>query len=109
MKKKKHIVYSTNPNFSFENEQDDHESLPNKEQNLKVIFEKKGRGGKSVTLIRGFIGSDADLKDLGKILKSKCATGGSVKDGEIIIQGKLAEKIVTILQELGYKAKKAGG
>ena len=103
------MVYSTNQNYEFENIDDSIDTLPPGEQNLKVIFEKKGRGGKQVTLIRDFVGNEDDLKDLGKLLKVKCGTGGSVSDGEILIQGDARSKIMEILKNKGYKAKLAGG
>lgn len=105
------IVYSTNPNFKLENDEinDVHETLPAKQQNLKVMLDKKNRSGKAVTLITGFVGKEEDLKELGKTLKTKCGVGGSVKDGEILVQGDFRDKIVELLLGLGYKAKKAGG
>ena len=82
------VVYSTNPNFAYEFEQtDDIQTLPSQQQRLYVSIDRKQRAGKEVTLIEGFVGTDDDLKDLGKILKSKCGVGGSVKDNEILIQG----------------------
>ena len=101
------IVYSTDPNFHYNYEEEaQQESLPPDKQLLKVIIDKKHRGGKVATLIKGFIGSDKDIDNLGKVLKIKCGTGGSVKNGEIIIQGENAEKITTILTSLNYKVKK---
>lgn len=104
------IVYSTNPDFSYENgnEEEDETLQPNK-QNLKVSIDRKKRKGKSVTLIEGFIGTNDDLKDLAKTLKSKCGVGGSAKDGEIIIQGELKQKVADILVNIGYKVKQVGG
>jgi translation initiation factor 1 len=102
------MVYSTNPNYKSEEETSNEETLPNEQQDLRVWLEKNHRGGKTATVIKGFAGSDADLESLGKTLKTKCGTGGSAKDGEIIIQGDHREKIMTILSQLGYKAKKAG-
>ena len=103
------IVYSTNPDFKFEEKRIESVTLPPAQQNLRVMLDRKQRGGKQVTLIIGFIGSIPDLETLGKILKSKCGTGGSVKDGEIIIQGDNRQKILEYLLKQGYKAKQAGG
>ena len=87
------IVYSTNPNFSYETENKEEEStLAKEKQNLRVFIEKKSRGGKTATIVKGFIGSEEDLKELAKLLKTRCGVGGSAKDGEIIIQGELKEK-----------------
>ncbi len=97
------VVYSTNPDFNYEYEQE--ETLAPEKQNLKVVLDSKQRKGKTVTLIQGFIGTEEDLKELAKLLKNKCGTGGSVKDGEIIIQGEIKEKILTILREHHYRAK----
>ena len=101
------FVYSTNPDYQPEEET--LESLAPEEQHLEAHFSKKGRGGKIVTVIKGFEGSEADLKKLGKELKNKLGVGGSVKDGEIIIQGNNRDKIVQILKDKGYKVKKIGG
>jgi translation initiation factor 1 len=104
------VVYSTNPNFSFENDsQEDHVTLAPSKQDLRVMLDKKQRGGKMVTLVTGFVGSDDDLKELGKQLKSKCGVGGTAKDGEILIQGDFRDKVMDMLLKAGYKAKKAGG
>ena len=100
------IVYSTSPDFQYEYEKDDiQETLLPHRQDLRIRLEKKQRAGKTVTLISGFIGTVDDLKNLGKYLKSKCGVGGSVKDGEILIQGDFQKRILTILLEDGYKVK----
>lgn len=104
------VVYSTNPEYHYEyDDSDGQETLPPRQQQLKVWLDRKMRKGKIVTLITGFVGTDDDLKDLAKMLKTKCGTGGSAKDGEIIIQGEMRDKIIDILTGDGYKAKKAGG
>ncbi len=103
------VVYSTNQNFDYETETEDEEkTLPPKQQNLRVMLDKRNRKGKAVTLVTNFVGQESDLKELGKKLKSKCGVGGSVKNGEIIIQGDFRDRIVTILKSDGYKVKKSG-
>jgi len=112
MRKKNHegIVYSTNPDFIFETGDTQSEiTLPPNAQILYIWLDSKARKGKIVTLIKGFKGSSDDLEALTTELKKSCGTGGSVKDGEIIIQGNFREKILTYLTGKGYKAKKAGG
>ena len=91
------FVFSTNDNFDLEQNEKQETLAPN-EQRLEALFSNKGRGGKTVTVIKGFQGPDADLKALGKLLKTKCGVGGSTKDGEIIIQGKFRDKIMDILK-----------
>ncbi|MBN2612004.1 MAG: translation initiation factor [Bacteroidales bacterium] len=104
------IVYSTNPDFKIENEESTEEqTLPPDKQQLRVMLDKKSRGGKKVTLITGFTGSREDLQELGNHLKAKCGVGGTVKNGEILIQGDFTERIIKLLCEMGYKAKKSGG
>ena len=103
-------VYSTNPDFNYDNEQDEEqETLIPQQQKLYVSLDKKNRKGKAVSLVEGFVGKEEDLKDLGKLLKSKCGVGGSVKEGEILIQGDFREKIVQLLQSEGYQVKRKGG
>lgn len=82
---------------------DEEETLPKEDQELRVRIERKGRKGKTVTLISGFVGQAADLEELGKELKAKCGIGGSVKEGEVILQGELVERVVALLREMGYK------
>ena len=97
------VVYSTNPDYNYEfREEEKVETLDAGRQQLRVFIEKKNRGGKVVTVVKGFAGSEADMKELSKLLKTRCGTGGSVKDGEIIIQGEVKEKVVGILKEAGY-------
>ncbi len=104
------MVYSTNPDFQYETpRQEGADTLPPARQDLRVWLDKKSRAGKQVTLVKGFVGSEDDLRALGSMLKNKCGVGGSAKDGEIIIQGDFRERIVDILTKAGYKAKKAGG
>lgn len=105
------VVYSTNPNFSYESESEEEpNTLPKNQQKLYVSIDRKQRGGKDVTLIEGFVGTEEDLKELGKTLKTKCGVGGSVKDGEILIQGAFRDKVFDLLIKDGYtQTKKKGG
>ncbi len=103
-KNKVNVVYSTNPNFNYQYEEtEETETLAPEKQKLRVLLDKKNRAGKSVTLVTGFIGKKADLDTLGKMLKNKCGAGGSVKEGEIIIQGDFRNIISETLQKAGYK------
>lgn len=105
-KERVNVVYSTNPNFQYEYEEEEQiETLAPEKQNLRVTLDSKQRNGKTVTLIQGFVGTDDDLKDLAKLLKNKCGVGGSVKDGQIIIQGELKEKVLAILRDNHYRVK----
>ena len=97
-KQRVNVVYSTNPNFSFEEEEHNEiETLDKQQQQLKVCIDRKQRKGKSVTIVSGFIGNENDLQDLAKILKTKCGVGGNAKDGEILIQGELRDKVYDLL------------
>lgn len=97
------MVYSTNPDFQYETtEEPEVETLPKERQRLRVSIERRNRGGKVVTLVTGFVGSDTDLKELGKWLKTKCGVGGSAKDGEILVQGDFRNRVVELLKEEGY-------
>ncbi len=98
------VVFSTNPNFQYETEEEEEqELLPKNQQKLRVKLDRKNRGGKTVTLVTGFVGPEEELKALGKLLKGKLGVGGSAKDGEIIIQGEFKERVIDILLKDGYK------
>lgn len=103
------VVYSTDPNFKYVTARDleeEPETLEPARQRLVVAIDRKGRGGKQVTVVNGFVGATADLEALGKTLKTKCGVGGSVKEGQILIQGDMRDRIVSILTALGYNAKR---
>ncbi len=110
-KERLNVVFSTNPDYNYETYEDEsiEETLPKAQQKLRVKLDRKNRGGKTVTLVTGFVGNGDDLKELGKMLKGKCGVGGSVKDGEIIIQGDFKERILEILKKEGYTSTKPVG
>lgn len=107
--KRKNVVYSTNPDYQFEYDQEEQETLPVNQQKLYVSIDRKMRKGKSVTLIEGFVGSADDLKELAKSIKTACGVGGTSKNGEIMIQGEFKDKVVDLLFKLGYNSVKKGG
>ena len=101
------VVYSTNPDFVYSQEEESEaETLPPAKQRLIVRIDRRQRSGKQVTLVEGFVGSSSDLAALAKTLKTKCGVGGTAKDGEITIQGDLRDKITALLQSMGYNAKR---
>jgi translation initiation factor 1 len=111
MKKTKNqggVVYSTNPDFEYDNFDNQSETLPNDKQNFKIWLDRKG-GGKVVSRVEGFIGTEDDLQSLKKRLQNACGSGGTAKDAEVLIQGDHRDKILAFLLNEGYKAKKAGG
>ena len=104
------VVYSTNPDFEFQTETEKEEkTLPPQQQKLYVSLYRKNRKGKSVTLVSGFAGVEEDLKELGKLLKTKCGVGGTARAGEILIQGDFRERVMEILKTEGYQVKRSGG
>lgn len=104
------VVFSTNPDYGYNSDSDDETETPDpQDQLLYVSLDRKKRKGKEVTLVEGFVGAEDDLKALAKLLKQKCGVGGSVKDGEILVQGNFKDKIASLLQEMNYKVKKKGG
>ena len=107
-KKRLGVVYSTNPDFKYNTiePQEEEETLEPSKQRLVVTIDRRNRGGKQVTLVKGFRGTSEDLSALGKALKVKCGVGGSAKDGEITVQGDLRDKVTALLQEMGYNAKR---
>jgi translation initiation factor 1 len=106
-KKRVGVVYSTNPDFDYsEVVQEESHTLPNNQQKLRLNMERAGRGGKTVTLVKGFVGSEEDMSALCKLLKQKCGVGGSVKDGEIIIQGDCRQRLIEILRKDGFSQTK---
>ena len=107
-KNRKGVMYSTNPDFDYEYKNEEQETLVNNEQQLKVCVDKH-RAGKVAVIIKDFIGTTEDLKTLGKTLKSKCGVGGTAKNGEIIIQGNVRDKVMEILKKEGYNYKRVGG
>jgi translation initiation factor 1 len=103
------FVFSTNKDFEFDTHSDTQQTVANNKQFLEAHLDKKNRGGKIATIIKGFQGTEEDLKILGKTLKTKCGVGGSVKDNEIIIQGNFRDKIIELLKSEGYNIKRVGG
>ncbi len=104
------VVYSTNPDYEYDFEEKENvDTLEPGQQKLRIFIDRKMRKGKEVTIVESFVGSEEDLKDLGKTLKSKCGVGGSVKDGEIIIQGNQKDKVYDLLVKMGYTNSKKKG
>lgn len=106
-KKRLGVVFSTNPDYTYEEAgPEEPATLEPAKQNLIVSIDRKGRGGKQVTLVTGFVGTSDDLAELGRTLKVKCGVGGSAKEGEITIQGDFRDRVTSLLKEMGYKAKR---
>ena len=106
-KKRLGVVYSTDPDFSYEEEKEQEpETIAPSAQRLTVTIDRRNRGGKQVTLVSGFVGTEEDLSELGRKLKVKCGVGGSAKNGEITVQGDFRDKVTALLNEMGYKAKR---
>ncbi|MBO7280437.1 MAG: translation initiation factor [Bacteroidaceae bacterium] len=102
-KSRLNVVYSTNPDFQYTtDEKEEIETLPKQQQKLRVSIEKNHRGGKTVTLVKNFVGCDDDLKELARLLKTRCGVGGSAKEGEIIVQGDFKPRVIEILKQEGY-------
>ncbi|MBO7510067.1 MAG: translation initiation factor [Bacteroidales bacterium] len=102
------VVFSTNPDFQYQNEEQEAvQTLPPARQKLRVGIDRRARSGKQVTLVSGFVGTQEDLEELGRTLKTRCGVGGSAKDGEILIQGDHRDRVVALLTEMGYSAKRA--
>ena len=109
-KKRLGVVYSSDPGFKYEGEKEEAVDTPEPaQQKLYVSLDRKNRKGKVVTLVEGFIGNGEDLKKLGRTLKNKCGSGGSSKDGEIIIQGDFRDRVIMLLKDMGYRVKQKGG
>ncbi len=106
-KKRLGVVFSTASDFDYQTDTEEEvQTLEAKSQKLRVRIEKNGRGGKTVTIVSGFVGSEDDLKELGKALKSKCGVGGSAKDGEVLVQGDFKQRVIEILRTMGYSQTK---
>lgn len=109
-KERLNVVYSTNPNYNYEMDDDEEQTtLQPSQQRLRVQLDRKNRGGKVVTLVTGFVGTEDDLKELGKLLKNKCGVGGSTKNGEIIVQGDFKQKVLELLKKEGFTQTKPVG
>ncbi len=103
------IIYSTDPDFQKESSKKEKKTLLPEQQNLYIHLDRKGRKGKVVTIVTGFVGTTEDAKSLARIIKSRCGVGGSVKNDEILVQGKVKDRVLNILNNLGYQVKKSGG